>query len=85
MKNVCVIKKQLYICREQKKILAMKIQLDRIEIFKDVKNLKIELNGVVYRISESVDGKLNINKVSLDGDDDYLRIHPRSGNEIELS
>lgn len=37
-----------------------------------------------YSIKETNDGRLQINKVS-DGETDLIRIHPRSGNEIELS
>lgn len=37
-----------------------------------------------YSIKETNDGRLQINKVS-DSDTDLIRIHPRSGNEIELS
>jgi len=61
-------------------------------------HIKIEIQGEIvenkylvvyigenrYRISESIDGKLCINKTS-DGDSDLVQIHPRSGNEIELS
>jgi len=47
--------------------------------------LTLEINGYRYRLSESNDGKLTINKISLDGTDDCVRIHHRSGNEIELS
>jgi hypothetical protein len=52
---------------------------------------KQETNRVViyigidtYRISESVDGKMCINKTS-DLGSDSMSVHPRSGNEIELS
>lgn len=37
-----------------------------------------------YSIKETNDGRLQINKVS-DGETDLIRIHPRTGNEIELS
>ena len=37
-----------------------------------------------YSLKETNDGRLQINKVS-DGETDLIRIHPRSGNEIELS
>lgn len=37
-----------------------------------------------YSIKETNDGRLQINKFS-DGETDLIRIHPRSGNEIELS
>lgn len=37
-----------------------------------------------YSLKETNDGRLQINKVS-DGETDLVKIHPRSGNEIELS
>jgi hypothetical protein len=36
-----------------------------------------------YRLTESVDGKLNINKIS-DGLSDNININPRYANEIEI-
>ena len=35
-------------------------------------------------VSESIDGRLCINKTSC-GETDLIRIHPRSGNEVEIS
>ena len=29
--------------------------------------------------------RLTVNKISIDGNDDYIRVHPRSGNEIDVS
>ena len=63
----------------------MKVQLKREGEIINLPRLAIEINGVIYRLSESVDGQLIVNKVSIDGNDDYLKIHPRSGNEINLS
>ena len=63
----------------------MKIQLKRQEDFIYVKIATIEINGNLYRLSETNEGRLNINKVSLDCTNDCVMIHPRSGNEIELS
>ena len=37
-----------------------------------------------YSLKETNDGRLQINKVS-DGESDLIKIHPRTGNEIELS
>ena len=37
-----------------------------------------------YRITESIDGKMNVNKGS-DGNSDLITVHPRTANEIELS
>jgi hypothetical protein len=63
----------------------MKIQIKRQEEFIDVTTATIEINGNRYRLSETIDGRLTINKISLDGNDDYIKIHPRSGNEIDVS
>jgi len=63
----------------------MKIQTKRQDEFIDVTNATIEINGNRYRLSETIDGRLTINKISIDGDDDYIRVHPRSGNEIDVS
>lgn len=50
----------------------------------EVKMITIYIGEERFRLSESVDGKLNINKYS-DGDSVLIKIHPRTGNEIELS
>ncbi len=63
----------------------MKIQIKRQEEFIDLTTATIEINGNRYRLSETIDGRLTINKISLDGNDDYIKIHPRSGNEIDVS
>lgn len=63
----------------------MKIQTKRQEEFIDVTTATIEIKGNRYRLSETIDGRLTINKISLDGNDDYIKIHPRSGNEIDVS
>ena len=51
---------------------------------KDVKMLVIYIGDDTYRVSESIDGRLCINKISC-GETDLIRIHPRSGNEVEIS
>jgi len=65
----------------------MKIQLRRGAEYVDMGKgtTTVEINGKVYRLSETIDGRLKVNKISLDGMDDYIRIHPTSGNEIDLS
>lgn len=62
----------------------MKIKLNRNDELVDVNLLLIYIGDETYRLSESIDGKLNINKTS-DGESDLIRIHPRTGNEIEIS
>ena len=63
----------------------MKIQLKRDGEILEIKKFAIEVNGNRYRISETIEGRVTINKVSTDGDDDYIKVHPRSGNEIDVS
>lgn len=62
----------------------MKFKTVREEEPVEVKLITIYIGEERFRISESVDGKLNINKYS-DGDSDLIKIQPRTGNEIELS
>jgi hypothetical protein len=54
----------------------------------EVKTLIVYIGKDSYRLSESVDGRLNINKIT-HGEEpehsDYIRVHPRTGNEIEIS
>jgi hypothetical protein len=65
----------------------MKVQIRRGAEYVDMGKgtTTIEINGNRYRLSESNDCKLTINKISLDGTNDCVKIRPRSGNEIELS
>lgn len=63
----------------------MKLQLKREGEIIDIKNFAIEVDGKRYRISETIDGRVKINKVSIDADDDYIRVHPVTGNEIDVS
>ena len=63
----------------------MKIRTKRqSEEKEDVKMLVVYIGDDRYRISESIDGRLCINKTS-NGETDLVRVHPRSGNEVELS
>jgi hypothetical protein len=62
----------------------MKFKTVREEEPVEVKLITIYIGEERFRISESVDGKLNINKYS-DGDSHLIKIQPRTGNEIELS
>lgn len=62
----------------------MTIQEERDGDKKEVRRVVVEIDGTRYTLSQSIDKKLTINKVS-DNGDDYLKVYPRSGNEIELS
>ena len=46
--------------------------------------LMIYIGDERYRISESTDGRLCVNKTS-DGDSDSIKLHPRYSNEVEIS
>ena len=53
----------------------------------DVRNIRIQIGESMYLLTESNDGRLNINKTSLSDNisiSELLLINPRSGNEIEL-
>ena len=63
----------------------MKVKLKREENFTDSKSVTIEIDGNRYRLSETIDKRLKINKISLDGCDDCIRIYPSSGNEVDVS
>lgn len=63
----------------------MKLKTKRQDDFIDVKMAIIEINGNVYRLTETNYGRLTVNKISLEGNDDDIRVHPRSGNEIDIS
>ena len=62
----------------------MKYKTTREEELSETKMITIIIGEDTYRITESNDGKLNINKTS-NSNDDLIRIHPRTGNKIELS
>jgi hypothetical protein len=64
----------------------MKIIKGRNEDSIEVKRISVIIGDNQYILTESIDGKLNVNKIS-DSDEfesDLIRIYPRTGNEIEL-
>lgn len=48
----------------------------------EAKKVLIEVGGSKFRITESVDGKLTINKYNYD--DQALAVYPRYANEIDV-
>jgi hypothetical protein len=50
----------------------------------EAKVIRVQIGLDRYRITETADGKMNINKVS-DGDSDTICVYPRAVNEIEIS
>jgi hypothetical protein len=50
----------------------------------EVKWLTVYIGEDTYRLSETIDGRLEVIKTT-NSIDQSLRVHPRSGNEIEIS
>jgi ElaB/YqjD/DUF883 family membrane-anchored ribosome-binding protein len=63
----------------------MKVKISRNSEEIEVTRLFIEIDNVRYRLSKTIDNRLKVNKVSIDRSDDYITIHPTSGNEVDLS
>jgi len=62
----------------------MKIQLGRDQqVIQTDKRVKVQIGENKYYLTESIDGKLNINKIS-EGDTDAIMVFPRVSNEIEI-
>jgi len=65
----------------------MVVIVDKTEV-KCTRFVEVKLSGIKFRISESVDGKLKVNKVVLDFDNRNLKegiqIFPIATNQIEL-
>lgn len=63
----------------------MKIVTGRLEDnAEEVQRIVVFIGDNRYRITESVDGKMTINKMS-DGISDNINVHPRCANEIDVS
>jgi hypothetical protein len=62
----------------------MRIKIKRQGEIVESKYLIVYIGEDRYRITESIDNKLCINKTSNIGSD-LMQVHPRGGNEIELS
>jgi len=61
----------------------MKVTTKRGEEPIESNNVTIKIGNTTYRLSESVDGRLNINKTTTESMESLL-VHPRYSNEIEL-
>jgi hypothetical protein len=61
----------------------MKVKLKRDDEPTEVKMVRVMIGNTTYRLDESVDGKLTINKTT-DDDIQSLMVFPRSGNEIDV-
>ena len=63
----------------------MKLVTGRLEDnAEEVQRIVVFIGEDRYRITESVDGKMTINKMS-DGISDNINVHPRYANEIDVS
>lgn len=45
--------------------------------------VSVYIGNEIYYLSESIDGKLNINKAG-GGDDECIMVFPRMANEVEI-
>ena len=62
----------------------MTIKTKRGDEPQEVNRVTIMINNNIFHMTESVDGKLNINKTTTDGMNELVCVYSRSGNEIEL-
>ena len=60
----------------------MKLVINRDNKEIEAKKVKIKVNGSTYRITQSIEGGLNINKSGLD--DDGITIKPHVSNVVIL-
>ena len=62
----------------------MKAQVNRNTEFLEVTAIVVVINETRFTLKETIDGKLSINKISLNEVSDSILISPRSGNEIDV-
>jgi hypothetical protein len=62
----------------------MKAQVKRNTEFLEATTIVVVINGTRYTLKETNEGKLSINKISLDDNSDLILVSPRSGNEIDV-
>lgn len=63
----------------------MEVKIKRGDEFVEATSLKVRIGDSIYTISQTIDDRLSINKISESGSDDYVNIHPYSGNEFHVS
>ena len=63
----------------------MKVIMDRNEKMKETKTITILIGMNKYRLSESVEGNLVINKTIIDDGDENIMVLPKYANQIELT
>ena len=62
----------------------MKAQVNRNTEFLEATAIVVVINETKFTLKETIDGKLSINKISLNEVSDSILISPRSGNEIDV-
>ena len=62
----------------------MKAQVNRNTEFLESTTIVVVINETRFTLKETIDGKLSINKISLNEVSDSILISPRSGNEIDV-
>jgi len=62
----------------------MRVEMNKQVVFPDTKKIKIYIDETEYNISQSIDGRLVINKVYGTGGNDSIAIFPRYTNEVEI-
>jgi len=62
----------------------MKVELGRNEDPKYVKRVKIFIGSSKFTLTETVDNRLEINKVDDSGKNDGILVSPRYSNQIEI-
>jgi len=62
----------------------MKAQVNRNTEFIEATTIVVIINKTRFTLKETNDGRLLINKISLNDDTDSILVSPRSGNEINV-
>jgi len=62
----------------------MKAQVNRNTEFLEATAIVVVINETRFTLKETIDGKLSINKISLNEVSDSILISPISGNEIDV-
>ena len=62
----------------------MKAQVNRNTEFLESTTIVVVINETRFTLKETIDGKLSINKISLNEVSDSILISLRSGNEIDV-
>ena len=65
--------------------MKVEVRQQELVVFNEATRVKIQVDGVEYRLSYSKVYGLIVNKVAIDDDkEDFILVQPRTGNEIIL-